>query len=158
MKKLFILLAVAVMALTACNKKAINSKNLNGRYEVDFSALLAEMNNEQEEADELAAALAAMFLSTMEMTMQFEDSTLLLDASGATMNILNAFAKENAQMPVVLSYKIVNDSILYTKAEGEDFEEFGVLRKVDNSYDHLQLITTEEDGSHLTLKLTRKNE
>lgn len=158
MKKLFILLAVAAMALTACNKQAFNSTNLNGCYEVDFSALMADMSDGEDAEDQLAAVLASMFLSSMEMTMQFEDSALILSASGAAMNLINAFAKDETTMPVVLDYKIINDSILYIKDDDGDFEEFGVLRKEDDSFDHLQLITAEDDGSHMTLKLTRKRE
>lgn len=156
MKK-FLSILCAGMIMIACtntNKQAINSKDLKGRYDVDFSALMSSLNDGEE--DEFATALAAMFLSSMEMTMQFEDTKLILDASGAAMNLVSAFSKEGLEMPVVLEYKIVNDSVLYTKAEGQDFEEFGVLRKVADSYDYLQLVTNEDDGSQTVLKLKKK--
>lgn len=154
---LFILVAgMTLIACTSSDKKAINSKQLQGRYDVDFSALLSDLNNEDD--DELATALVAMFLSTMEMTMQFEENKLIIDASGAAINLVNAFSKDKMEMPMAVDYKIVDDSLLYTRADGEKFAEVGVIRKVDDSYDNLQLVTTEDNGSRTILKLTKKAE
>lgn len=158
MKRLFLIL-VAGMTLIACtssDKNAINSKELQGRYDVDFSALLSELNNGDK--DEFATALAAMFLSSMEMTMQFEESKLILNASGAAVSLVNAFSNDGLEMPVAVDYKIVNDSLLYTSADGKKFQEVGIIRKVSDSYDYLQLVTTEDEGSHTILKLTKKIE
>ena len=59
---------------------------------------------------------------------------------------------------VAVEYKIVDDSLLYTRADGEKFAEVGVIRKVDDSFDNLQLVTTEDNGSRTILKLTKKAE
>lgn len=156
MKRFFIILIVGLImiACTSTNKQAFNSKKLKGRYDVDFSALLTDLKDSEE--NEFAIAFAAMFLSSMEMTMQFEDTKLILDASGAAMNLVKALANDKVEMPVALDYKIVNDSILYTRVEGNDFSEFGVLRKIGESYDYLQLLTTADDGSHMTYNLKKK--
>ena len=147
---------MTLIACTSADKKAINSRELQGKYDVDFSALMDNLNNGDQ--DEFATALAAMFLSTMKMTMQFEESQLLIDASGAAISLVNAFSKDGLEMPITVEYKIVNDSILYTKAEGEKFQEVGVIRKVGDSYDNLQLVTSEDDGSRTILKLSKKTE
>lgn len=154
MKKLFLLLVAAaiLVACTNTNKQAINSRDLKGRYDVDLSALMSSLDDEE---DGLATALAAMFLSSMEMTLQFEDTKLILDASGMAINLVNAFLKEDLDMPLVVDYKIVNDSVLYTKADGKDFGEVGVLRKVGDSYDYLQLVINEDDGPHTIIKLKK---
>ena len=155
MKKLLLIL-IAGMTLIACtsNEKAVNTKELQGRYDVDFSALMSDLDS----GDKLTNALAAMFLSSMKMTMQFEESQLLIDASGAAISLVNAFSKDGLEMPIAVAYKVVDDSILYTQSDGEKFHEVGVIRKVGDSYDNLQLVTTDDNGSRTILKLTKQTE
>lgn len=154
-KILSILCAGMIMIACTNNKQAINSKELKGRYEVDFSALMTGLGDD---TDDLTTALAAMFLSAMEMTIQFEDTKMILDASGTAIGLVNAFSKEGLDMPIVADYKIANDSVLYVKSDGDDFERVGVLRKISDSYDYMQLVTDEDDGSKMILKLKKIQE
>ncbi|MGM9836982.1 MAG: hypothetical protein ACI30A_00655 [Paludibacteraceae bacterium] len=157
MKK-FIAFLCASLMLIACttNKQSINSKDLQGKYEIDFSSFLSDLAEDEEE-DAFATAFAAMLLSQMQMTMQFDGDKLIIDASGAARNLINAFGGEEAQMPIVADYKIQNDSILYTKVEGEEFSEVGVLRKMGDSYDYLQLVT-EDEGKEISLTMRKQAE
>lgn len=155
MKKFLSILCAGLM-LIACtsNKQSFSSKDLQGKYEIDFSSLLSELNTDKEE-DAMAVALAAMLLSQMEMTMQFDGDKLIVDGSSAVRNLVNVFGDKEAQMPFVIEYEIRNDSVLYTKSEGEDFTRFGVLRKMGESHDYLQLVT-EEDGEQTVLTMRKQ--
>ena len=161
MKKLFILLAASILCFACTNtntdKQAICSTDLKGRYEVDMSALIACINEDRDEKDRLKPAVAAMIISSTEMTMQFEDTKLIIDASGAAITIANAFTEKGTGLPLVVEYKIVNDSVLYSKgAEKKDFKKVGVLRKLGDSYDYLQLVVTKENGKQFILKLKKQ--
>ena len=58
-------------------------------------------------------------------------------------------------MPMALDYKIENDSILFLKAEGKDFQEAGVLKKVGGSYDNLKLISKNDLDKRVEIDLHR---
>lgn len=125
-----------LLCLTACtgNKQAIQSKELRGRYEVDFAPLTSALS---ETEDDFAAALASLFLSSMELTMQFDDDRLIIDANDAARRLLTAFGGKETVIPLALDYKIQNDSVLCTRSQGNDFQPIGILRKMGNTYDYL---------------------
>lgn len=155
MKKFFSLLCTGLM-LIACtsNKQSFGSKELQGTYEIDFSSLLSELNTDNEK-DAMAAALAAILLSQMEMTMQFDGDQLKVDGSGSLRDLISIFGSSGAQMPFTIEYEIRNDSVLYTSFDGEDYSKAGVLRKVDDTYDTLRLVV-EEEGEESILTLRKK--
>ena len=158
MKKLiFSILAVAMM-LTACtNKKAINSKDLQGRYEIDLSSLMSEFANEDDDMENFGMAIAAMVLSQIQMTAQLDGDMLIVDASSTTKGLLNAFTEESdLKLPIYAEYKIKNDSVLYLKLDGDEFVEKGVLRKMGESYDYLQYVTQLNDDDDEPTVLTLK--
>ena len=138
MKKILVLVCAAAM-MVACttSKQSINSKDLEGKYEIDFSSVLKE-NTQDEEA--LAAALTLIMLSQMQMTMQFDGGKLIIDATGAARNLINAFGGDDTHMPVIMDYQIKQDSVLYTRSGSDEFQPVAVLRKVGDSYDYLQLV------------------
>jgi hypothetical protein len=85
---------------------------------------------------------------------QFESETAIVDASGAVMQMIKSMANTDVSLPMALGYKIENDSVLYLKQEGKDFEEAGVLKKLGDSYDYLKLIVT-KDGKRTEIGLKK---
>lgn len=156
MKKLlsiFVLCALLAMSCTN-NKHTINSDNLQGRYEIDLSALLNQMTDDEE--NDFAKAFAAMLLSKLELTLQFDGDRLIIDGSDAVSGLINAFAEEGEGMPFAVDYKIVNDSVLCTRENvNAEFNEIGVLRKMGESFDYLQFVTSNDDGEDIVLTMRK---
>lgn len=157
MKKLLSVFVVCCLLAMSCNnnKQTINSKDLQGRYEIDFSEALSQFTDEEENG--FAVAFAAMLLSQMELTMQFDGDKLIIDGSDAVSSLINAFADEDERMPYVIDYKIVNDSVLCTRENANvEFQEIGVLRKMSESFDYLQFVTRNDDGEEIVLTMRKK--
>ncbi|MBS7377028.1 MAG: hypothetical protein KIG42_03415 [Paludibacteraceae bacterium] len=146
----------AGLLLIACTskKQSFSENDIQGKYDIDFSTYLSELNMESEE-DSLGIAFAAILLSQMEMTMQFDGDKLIIDGAPIMKNLVNVFGDTDVQMPMSVAYEIRNDSVLYIKYEENDFEKYGILRKIDDSYDNLQLVV-EEDGEKTFLTLRRQ--
>ena len=157
MKKLFtILCAGLIMIACTSNKQSVNSKDLQGKYNVDFSALLSEFDDAEDDELGLAKAFAAMILSSLNMTMQFDDDKLIIDGNSTALEIMSSFAKdEESPIPMTLDYEIRDDSVLYTRSGDDEFEYNGILRKLNNSYDSLQLVTPNEDDEDMVLVLRK---
>ena len=115
MKKLLSIFVVSCLLAMSCNnnKQAINSKDLQGRYEIDLSAVLSQLTADED--NDFAKAFAAMLLAKLDLTMQFDGDRLIIDGSDAVSGLINAFAEEGEGMPYALDYKIVNDSVLCTR-------------------------------------------
>ena len=157
MKKLLSVFVVCCILAMSCNnnKQTINSKDLQGRYEIDFSEALAQFTDDEDNG--FAVAFAAILLSQMELTMQFDGDKLIIDGSDAVSSLINAFADEDERMPYVIDYKIVNDSVLCTRENANaEFQEIGVLRKVSESFDYLQFVTRNDDGEEIVLTMRKK--
>ena len=156
MKKLLSIFVVCVLLTMSCtnNKHTINSDNLQGRYEIDFSAALSQFTDDKE--DDFAKAFAAMLLAQLELTMQFDGDRLIIDGSDAVSGLINAFAEEGEGMPFAVDYKIVNDSVLCTRENANmEFNEVGVLRKMGESFDYLQFVTTTEEDEEIVLTMRK---
>ena len=156
MKKLLSIFVVCALLVMSCtnNKHTINSDNLQGRYEIDFSAALSQFTDDEE--DDFAKAFAAMLLSQLELTMQFDGDRLIIDGSDAVSGLINAFAEEGEGMPFAVDYKIVNDSVLCTRENvNAEFNEIGVLRKMGESFDYLQFVTSNDDGEDIVLTMRK---
>lgn len=157
MKKLLSVFVVCCLLAMSCNnnKQTINSKDLQGRYEIDFSEALAQFTDDEDNG--FAVAFAAILLSQMELTMQFDGDKLIIDGSDAVSSLINAFADEDERMPYVIDYNIVNDSVLCTRENANaEFQEIGVLRKVSESFDYLQFVTRNDDGEEIVLTMRKK--
>lgn len=157
MRKLLSVFVVCCLLAMSCNnnKQTINSKDLQGRYEIDFSEALAQFTDDEDNG--FAVAFAAILLSQMELTMQFDGDKLIIDGSDAVSSLINAFADEDERMPYVIDYKIVNDSVLCTRENANvEFQEIGVLRKMSESFDYLQFVTRNDDGEEIVLTMRKK--
>lgn len=153
MKKIiFLLCSCILLASCTSHKQTIRSKDLQGKYEVDFSPLLSGVSDED---DSFETAIAALLLASMKMTMQFEDNTLIVDGTGTAMNLLNMFAEESV-FPCAVDYEIRNDSVLYTRTGKDNFQKAGILRKMGESFDYLQFAVTGNDGKDTEILTLRK--
>lgn len=156
MKKLLSIFVVFCFFAMSCtnNKQIISSDNLQGRYEIDFSAALSQLTTDEE--NDFAKAFAAMLLAQLDLTMQFDGDRLIIDGSDAVSSLINAFAEEGEVMPYALDYKIVNDSVLCTRENADmEFNEIGVLRKMGESFDYLQFVTANNDGEEIVLTMRK---
>lgn len=152
MKKVFLLLTVALCLISCGNgKKTINSRELEGLYEVDFSEVLNQYVGDNEYVHSLATAL----LSKVKMTMLFEDGVLIIDGTDFARGMINAFG-EMEKLPFVVDYKIQDDSVLCTRQGNEPYEPSAVLRKLSSSYDYLQLLPIEPDEYSLVVTLRKQ--
>ena len=157
MKKIFTSLALAAMViLSACGggKDAVNKEGLQGRYQIDLAPALQEIMEQSGNGNDMASGLASMLFSNLDVTVQFESETAIVDASGAVIQMIKSMANTDVSLPMALGYKIENDSVLYLKQEGKDFEEAGVLKKLGDSYDYLKLIVT-KDGKRTEIGLKK---
>ena len=114
MKKLLFIFCLGTIILSSCsnNPQAIDSENLIGRYDVDFSPMLSNISEENSEIDEIESLFSSLFLSQMKMTMQFDEENLIIDATGATMQLLYACDEEKDLIfPISQKYEIRDDSV-----------------------------------------------
>lgn len=152
MKKILFVFVICCLLAMSCNsnKQTISSDNLQGRYEIDFSAALSQLTVDEE--NDFAKAFVAMLLAQLELTMQFDGDRLIIDGSDAISGLINAFAEEGEGMPYALDYKIVNDSVLCTRENADmEFNKIGVLRKMGESFDYLQFVTSNGEGEDVVL-------
>jgi len=157
MKKIFTVFTLAAMIiLSACGggKESINKDNLQGRYQLDLSPILKEAMAEKVGTNDMGSAFAEMFLSQLEVTVQFETEKAIVDASGAAIELIKGLASADIKLPMALGYKIENDSVLYLKEEGKEFEKVGVLSKLGDGYDYLKL-STEKDGKRIEVGMKK---
>ena len=115
------------------------AKDLQGKYEVDFSNLVV---NESDNA--YTKAFTALFVSAFQMTIQFDERTMIMDGTSAAMQMLMA-ATDNTS-PIVKWYNIINDSVLQVNGEDGLMHPKYIVRKINNSYDYLTLTLYDEDN------------
>ena len=158
MKKLYLIL-LAGSLMVSCNSKqsGITKENLQGTYDADFSAWLKQMLNEDEEMkdDPLASAFAELLISDMKMTMTFEKDSLFTETKGGLVDFAQAFSNNDEDIRKAYLFEIRNDSILYTKEDDKEFEEFGTLRRTNNA-DSLVLLVKEDDGKLSQIPIVRR--
>ena len=146
--------------MVSCNSKqsGIAKEDLQGTYDADFSAWLKQMLNEDEEMkdDPFASAFAELLIEDMRMTMTFENDSLFTETKGGLVDFAQAFSGNDEDIKKAYLFEIRNDSILYTKEEDKDFEEFGTLRKTDDAYDSLIILMKEDDGKLSQIPIVRR--
>ncbi len=159
MKKVFfILVAVAVMISCNRNQSSITNEDLQGTYDADCSSLLKQLLNEDEDMknDPFALAYAEILVSDMKMTLTFDNDSLVTETKGGIVDFAQSFADNKEDVRKAYQYEIRNDSILYTKEAGKDFEEYGILRKIGNDCDSLILIMKEEDDKTNQISIVKR--
>lgn len=159
MKKLFLIfMAVAVMVSCTQNQSGITNEDLQGTYDADCSSLLKQLLNEDEDMknDPFALAFAEILVSDMEMTLTFDNDSLVTETKGGIVDFAQSFTDKKDDIRKAYQYEIRNDSLLYTKEEGKDFEEYGILRKTGNNCDSLMLIMKEENDKINQISIVKR--
>lgn len=146
------------MLSCASNQKVFPKEDLQGTYDADFSSFLKQMLNEDEDMKDnpFALAFAEILISGMKMTMTFENDSLFIETKGALVDFAKAFSGSDEDIKKAYLYEIRNDSVLYTKEEDKDFEEFGIIRKTNNACDSLILFLKEDDGKRFQIPIVRR--
>lgn len=159
MKKVMILCMAATL-LWACGGKqqSIKSSALEGKYEIDFSEALNQISEEDDETGGLVKMFAAMLLSSLNMTMEFDGENVIVDGSGAAMNFVKVFGKGGFSTPVSSKYKIENGNVLFIQNESGEWVNAGTLSKVGKTYDVLQWKTEGDEGKETILTLRKTAE
>lgn len=157
-KVIFILMATAVMISCNKNQSGIRSEDLQGTYDADFSSFLKQLLSEDEDMkdDAFAYAFAELLISDMKMTMTFENDSLYTETKGSMVEFAQVFSDHKDDIRKAYLFEIRNDSILYTKEAGKDFEEYGILRKTDNNCDSLILIMKEENDKTNQISIVKR--
>ena len=158
MKK-FLLILLAGLLMASCGKQhtgSITSSDLQGVYEADFASYVAESLKEEGEEDPLAYMFMLELCSEMKATMIFKGDSLFTETSGGLVDFMNSISSKEDEDEIVKTaciFEIRNDSVLYTKEDCKDFEEFGIIRRTGCDFDSLILVMAEDDGSttHVTL-------
>ena len=159
MKKVFFIL-MAVAAMVSCNKKqsGFTNEDLQGTYDADCSSLLKQLLNEDEDMknDPFALAFAEILVSDMKMTLTFDNDSLITETQGGIIDFAQSFTDKKDDIRKAYQYEIRNDSLLFTKEGRKDFEEYGVLRKIDNNCDSLILIMKEDDDKTNQISIVKR--
>ena len=137
MKK-FVVFVACICVFGACinsvSPSVVNSKDLEGRYEIDMSSVLTDHDKRG-----FTGFISALMLSDLKFTMQFDDGKLIVDGTGTVLKLLGE------QFIGAFDYEIRNDSVVYLRNDKSEFRKAFVIRKIGNSYDYLQMVT-ENDG------------
>ena len=157
MKKLFLLLAGILMVSCTSNQKGLSNEDLQGTFDADFSSSLKQMLNDDEDMKDnpLVLAFAEILISDMKMTMTFEKDSLFTETKGGLVDFAQAFSSNDEEIKKAYLFEIRNDSVLYTKEEDKDFEEFGTIRKTNNA-DSLILLMKDDEGKLSQIPIVRR--
>lgn len=161
MMKHFLLSLLVGLLMQACtfgNKQAVKSKDLAGKYDIDFSLVLASLEESAtSEEERVALALTSLFLEDTKLTVQFEETKMVLDGDGSMFKFLWNVVEKTDKMPIVMDYQIRQDSVLYTRESSDStFEQVAILRKLTDSYDYLKMIPFAENNEAPVEILLRK--
>ena len=157
-KVIFILMATAVMISCSKNQSGIRNEDLQGTYDADCSVLLKQLLNEDDEMKDnaYAMAFAELLVSDMKMTLTFTEDSLYTETTGSMVEFAQSFSDGKDDTRKAYQYEIRNDSLLYTKEEGKDYEEYGILRKTGNNCDSLLLIMKEENDKVNQISIVKR--
>ena len=145
------------MVSCTSNQKGLSNEDLQGTFDADFSSSLKQMLNDDEDMKDnpLALAFAEILISDMKMTMTFEKDSLFTETKGGLVDFAQAFSSNDEEIKKAYLFEIRNDSVLYTKEEDKDFEEFGTIRKTNNA-DSLILLMKDDEGKLSQIPIVRR--
>lgn len=134
--------------LTACaSNGTVDSKQLAGKYDVDMQPMLnaaadEHINDENKEVMEFGKSLASTLLETIDFKINFyENGQCVIEANSVAMMMLSNYADFDVDKINQFKYKIKQDSVLYIQQSNQtDYLRVGVIRKIADNYDYLQLV------------------
>lgn len=145
------------------NENVFDSDKLIGKYKVDITPFINEVTKTEEkedDTDKFAKGLATLMLSSVEIEFNFyEDNKGIISLDGSLVNFASAFGDGDIEKVKQFEYKVVNDSILYMKADDmKEFNKWAIVRKFSKNYDYLQFLIVEEGKEKVFFNLKKITE
>ena len=157
MKKLFYFLLTTLLLVGCANPRAIDSSQLEGRYSVDLQSFVRSAFDDSDDTDLIGRSAISLITNALELNVNFYGNGKgVLEVDGWGIGFVEKYLNSDLDKVNEFAYRIDNDSVLMVKNQEHDFECVGVLRKLADNYDYLQLV--DDDGYTINLIKTADSE
>ncbi len=157
MKKLLYFLLATLLLAGCANPRAIDSSQLEGRYSVDLQSFVRSAFDDSDDSDLFGRSAISLIANALELNVNFYGNGKgVLEVDGWGIGFVEKYLNSDLDKVNEFAYRIDNDSVLMVKNQEHDFERVGVLRKLADNYDYLQLV--DEDGYTINLIKTAESE
>lgn len=157
MKKLLYFLLATLLLVGCANPRAIDSSQLEGRYSVDLQSFVRSAFDDADDTDLIGRSAISLIANALELNVNFYGNGKgVLEVDGWGIGFVEKYLNSDLDKVNEFAYRIDNDSVLMVKNQEHDFERVGVLRKLADSYDYLQLV--DDDGYTINLIKTADSE
>lgn len=157
MKKLLYFLFSTLLLVGCVNPRAIDSSQLEYRYSVDLQSFVRSAFDDSDDTDLIGRSAISLIANALELNVNFYGNGKgVLEVDGWGIGFVEKYLNSDLDKVNEFAYRIDNDSVLMVKNQEHDFERVGVLRKLVNNYDYLQLV--DDDGYTINLIKTADSE
>lgn len=157
MKKLLYFLLATLLLAACANPRAIDSSQLEGRYSVDLQSFVRSAFDDADDTDLIGRSAISLIANALELNVNFYGNGKgVLEVDGWGIGFVEKYLNSDLDKVNEFAYRIDNDSVLMVKNQEHDFERIGVLRKLADNYDYLQLV--DDDGYTINLIKTADSE
>ncbi len=157
MKKLLYFLFSTLLLVGCVNPRAIDSSQLEGRYSVDLQSFVRSAFDDSDDTDLIGRSAISLIANALELNVNFYGNGKgVLEVDGWGIGFVEKYLNSDLDKVNEFAYRIDNDSVLMVKNQEHDFERVGVLRKLADNYDYLQLV--DDDGYTINLIKTADSE
>lgn len=157
MKKLLYFLLATLLLVGCANPCAIDSSQLEGRYNVDLQSFVRSAFDDSDDTDLIGRSAISLISNALELNVSFYGNGKgVLEVDGWGIGFVEKYLNSDLDKVNEFAYRIDNDSVLMVKNQEHDFERVGVLRKLADNYDYLQLV--DDDGYTINLIKTADSE
>ena len=157
MKKLLYFLFSTLLLVGCVNPRAIDSRQLEGRYSVDLQSFVRSAFDDSDDTDLIGRSAISLITNALELNVNFYGNGKgVLEVDGWGIGFVEKYLDSDLDKVNEFAYRIDNDSVLMVKNQEHDFERVGVLRKLADNYDYLQLV--DDDGYTINLIKTADSE
>ncbi len=157
MKKLLYFLFSTLLLAGCANPRAIDSSQLEGRYSVDLQSFVRSAFDDSDDTDLIGRSAISLITNALELNVNFYGNGKgVLEVDGWGIGFVEKYLNSDLDKVNEFAYRIDNDSVLMVKNQEHDFERVGVLRKLADNYDYLQLV--DDDGYTINLIKTAESE
>jgi len=156
----FIALAIFIISCKSEPKGSINSKELVGKYQIDFMPLLNSANIDSigNEMKDVPPAFLKFILKNLVINVVFQENekgSIQMDEK--LLNMMKNFSSTDFENLNQFDYKIVKDTVLLIKGvEDTEYFEKATLSKMGSTYDSLRFSIIDDEES-LSLVLRKVN-
>lgn len=134
------------------------SEKLKGKYKVDLSPLINEVNKSNDvDFSKIGKGLASMALSSVDIEMSFfEKNKGIMFFDGGLIDLANAFSDKPIEKMMEFTYKVEQDSILYMKnIDDQKYRKWAIVRKFSENYDYLKFLIVEDGEEKVFFNLKK---